>query len=299
MFNKSFNLTQFVLDIPSLALRKACWLSLVGSVNASLFGAADSIAQKLVAEGIDPNDFRELTPREIKALTSGPETGPSKDALSAARKLYKVHVEWRTHLQHATIVSSGRGRDDTLGSIASTIQMMTGPQKERDINKEAVPMLASLGIEVTPEQIAMAKKQRLETDNHFATLRRQRAGMIEFIIDNMFASVMDDEDDENYSQLDVEVKEYLANKLMAALNKAMTTSVNNTLFGRTGDTQLGVGDYIIAKNLINELISAMSVTATSKVVKRVRKAKVQRAPKPVAPVTSVTEVNGIRVTSTT
>jgi len=300
MFNRSFNLTAFVKDIPSLAIRKAAWLSLVGSVNASLFGAADAIAQKLVADGIEPSEFVTLTPREIRALTSGPETGASKDAVSAARKLYKVHVEWRTELQHCTVVSSGRKADDTLGSIYSTIKMMTGPQKERGISAEAIPMLASLGIEVTAELIAGAKKQRLLDDNFFATQRRQRAGMIEFIIDNMFASELSDEDDEFYSELDVDVKEYLANKLMTAMNKAMTSAVNNTLFGRKGDNVLGVGDYLIAQKIIPQLIDAMSVSASSKVVKRVRKTakpKVQRAPKPVTPTTTVSEVNGIKVTT--
>lgn len=304
MFNRSFNLTAFVKDIPSLAIRKAAWLSLVGSVNASLFGAADAIAQKLVAEGIDPSEFRELTPREIRALTSGPETGASKDAVSAARKLYKVHVEWRTELQHCTVVSSGRKADDTLGSIAATIKMMTGPQKERDISADAIPMLASLGIEVTAEQIAGAKKQRLMDDNHFATQRRQRAGMIEFIIDNMFASELSDEDDEFYSELDVDVKEYLANKLMVSLNKAMTSAVNNTLFGRKGDNVLGVGDYLIAQKIIPQLVDAMSVTAEKKITKRVRKAKVvapkvQRAPAPTQATTHTETLdNGIKVTRT-
>lgn len=303
MFNKSFNLTAFVKDIPSIALRKSAWLSLVGSVNASLFGAADAIAQKLVAEGIKPDEFKELSPREIKALTSGPETGASKDVLQAARKLYDVHAEWRDELLHTTMVSSGRKADDTLGSIGSTITMMTGPQKERDINAQAIPMLASLGIVVTPDQIAGAKKQRLMDDNHFATMRRQRAGMIEYIIDNMFASSdkkYNDGHDESYSQLDVKVKEYLANKLVTSLNKAMTNAVNNTLFGRTGDNVVGAGDYIIAQNLIPKLMDAMSNTDSARAIvkaKRVRKPVVQRAPKPTQAnaVTTLTDT-GIKVT---
>ncbi len=308
MFNRSFNLTAFVKDIPSLPLRKSAWLSLVGSVNASLFGAADAIAQKLVLEGIKPDEFKELSPREIRALTSGPETGASKDVLAAARKLYDVHVEWRDELLHTSIVSTGRKADDTLGSIGSTITMMTGPQKERDINAQAVPMLTSLGIVVTPEQIAGAKKQRLMDDNHFATMRRQRAGMVEYIIDNMFASSdkkYNDGHDESYSQLDLDVKEYLANKLVVSLNKAMTNAVNNTLFGRTGDTVVGVADYMIAQKLIPQLMDAMSTTESTKAVtkaKRVRKAaapKVQRAPKPTQ-ATTVTETlpNGIKLTHT-
>jgi len=305
MFNRSFNLTQFVKDIPSLALRKAAWLSLVGSVNASLFGAADAIAQKLVAEGIDPADFKELSVREIKALCSGPETGPSKDTLAAARKLYDVHAEWRDELLHTSAVSTGRKADDTLGSISSTITMMTGPQKERDINNDAVPKLASLGIVVTPEQIANAKKQRLMDDNHFATMRRQRAGMIEYIIDNLFASTdskYDDGHDESYSQLDSDVKEYLANKLVVSLNKAMTNAVNNTLFGRTGDNVIGVADYMIAQKLIPQLMDAMTGVAKPKAAKRVRKAaapKVTRAPKPTqANAVTTVEPNGFKVTRT-
>lgn len=303
MFNRSFNLTAFVKDIPSLALRKAAWLSLVGSVNASLFGAADAIVQKLQAAGY--TDFKDLTNREIVALCSGPETGASKDVIAAAKKLYDVHAEWRDELLHTSIVSSGRKADDSLGSIASTITMMTGPQKERDVNKEAVPLLASLGITVTNDMIAAAKKQRLMDDNHFAAMRRARAGMIEYVIDNLFASSdkkYDDGHDESYSQLDVEVKEYLANKLMVSMNKAMTTAVNNTLFGRTGDNVLGVGDYMIAQRIVPQLVDAMSGVATPKApaAKRVRKPKapvVQRAPKPTQ-ANRVTEVNehGIKVT---
>lgn len=303
MFNRSFNLTAFVKDIPSLALRKAAWLSLVGSVNASLFGAADAIVQKLQAAGY--TDFKDLTNREIVALCSGPETGASKDVIAAAKKLYDVHAEWRDELLHTSIVSSGRKADDSLGSIASTITMMTGPQKERDVNKEAVPLLASLGITVTNDMIAAAKKQRLMDDNHFAAMRRARAGMIEYVIDNLFASSdkkYDDGHDESYSQLDVEVKEYLANKLMVSINKAMTTAVNNTLFGRTGDNVLGVGDYMIAQRIVPQLVDAMSGVATPKApaAKRVRKAAkpaVQRAPKPTQ-ANRVTEVNehGIKVT---
>lgn len=303
MFNRSFNLTAFVKDIPSLALRKAAWLSLVGSVNASLFGAADAIVQKLQAAGY--TDFKDLTNREIVALCSGPETGASKDVIAAAKKLYDVHAEWRDELLHTSIVSSGRKADDSLGSIASTITMMTGPQKERDVNKEAVPLLASLGITVTNDMIAAAKKQRLMDDNHFAAMRRARAGMIEYVIDNLFASSdkkYDDGHDESYSQLDVEVKEYLANKLMVSMNKAMTTAVNNTLFGRTGDNVLGVGDYLIAQRIVPQLVEAMTGVATPKApaAKRVRKAAkpvVQRAPKPTQ-ANRVTEVNehGIKVT---
>ncbi|OOV05779.1 hypothetical protein [Rhodoferax fermentans] len=303
MFNRSFNLTNFVKDIPSLALRKAAWLSLVGSVNASLFGAADAIVQKLQAAGY--TELKELSTREIKALCSGPETGASVDVIAANKKLYKLHVEWRAELQHTTVVSSGRKADDTLGSIASTITMMTGPQKERDINREAVPLLASLGITVTPDMIAAAKKQRLMDDNHFANMRKQRAGMIEYIIDNLFASndsKYDGDDDENYSTLDVEVKEYLANKLMASMNKAMTTSVNNTLFGRAGDNVLGVGDYMIAQRIVPQLVDAMTGVAKPKAAKapRAKKVKapvVQRAPRPTqkSVVTTVND-NGFKVT---
>jgi hypothetical protein len=296
MFNKSFNLTDFVKNVPSLAIRKQLWLSLVGSVNASLVAAADAIVQKLQAAGY--TEFKELDRREFAALISGPETGAGKDVIASNRKLFKLSAEWRELLLKATIVSTGK-RDDTLGSISSTIAMMTGPQKERDINQEAVPMLASLGIVVTQSQIAEAKKQRLMSDNHFANLRKQRAGAVEYVIDNVFACAMDDEDDENYSQLDIEVKEYLANKCMASLNKALTQCVNNTLFGRTGDNVLGVGDYIIAQKLTAELVALMSAPAAPKRTraKKVAQPKVQRAPRPVQSNKVTTTLdNGIRVT---
>jgi hypothetical protein len=297
-FNKSFNLTQFVKDIPSAAIRKQVWLSMVGSVNASLFAAADAIVQKLQAAGY--HEFKELDRREFAALISGPETGAGKDVIAANKKLFKLHVEWRYELLHSTMVTTGRKADDDLGSIQSTITMMTGPQRERDINKEAVPMLASLGITVTADMIAAAKKERLNSDNHFANLRKQRAGAVEYVIDNVFAVAMDDEDDENYSQLDSDVKEYLANKLMASLNRALQTCINNTLFGRSGDTVLGVGDHIIIQRLMPDLIEQMSAPKAPKAkrVKKVAAKKVQRAPRPVQTEKVTTTLdNGIKVTT--
>jgi len=300
MFNKSLNLTQFIKDIPSVSVRKSAWLSLVGSCNAMLFSSADAIVQKLQASGY--TEFKELDRREFAALISGPETGAGKDIIATNRKLYKLHVEWRHELQHATIVSSGR-KDDDLGSIASTITMMTGPQRERDINKEALPMLASLGITVTPDMIAAAKKERLSQDNHFAHLRKQRAGAVEYVIDNVFACAMDDEDDENYSQLDSDMKEYFCNKAMAAFNKMLTQCVNNTLFGRQGDNVLGLGDHLIIQKLMAELIELMKSPAKPVAAKRVRKVRktesvVRRAPAPtqVEKVTT-TLPNGIKVTT--
>jgi len=308
MFNKSFDLTSFVADIPSVALRKSCWLSLVGSVNASLFSAADAISAKLIALGYEPDEFKTLTTREIKALVAGPETGAGKDAIKAAQKMYAIHAEWRDELKASTIVSTGRKADVTLGSISSTITMMCGPQKERSIADDAVPVLKSLGIEVTPEMITDAKRQRLSDDNAWATQRRARAGMTEYIIDNIFASndkIYDDGHDHAYAMLDIEIKEYLANKLMAALNKAMSAGIKNVLYGRTGDSFVGAGDYIIAKNLIPQLMDAMSTTSEKKVVAKakaprkpkVAKSTVKRAPAPTTPTTTVTEVNGIKVTT--
>lgn len=298
MFNKSFNLTRIVKDIPSLAIRKQAWLSLVGSVNASLFAAADSIVVKLQAAGYD---VAQLDRREFIALCSGPETGAGKDVIAENRKLYKLADEWRVELQHSTMVTTGR-KDDSLGTMSSTITMMTGPQRMRDINQDAVPMLASLGINVTQAQIDAAKKERHATDNQFAEIRRRRAGAVEYVIDNLFASHNEDEDDENFTTLSGDVKEYLVNKFFAAMNKAQTVSVNNTLFGRTGDNVLGVGDYKIIEGMLPQLMSEAYPKDLPK-VKRVRKAKpaakkVQRAPKPVQSTKTTTVLdNGIKLTT--
>lgn len=301
MFNKSFNLTRIVKDIPSLAIRKQAWLSLVGSVNASLFAAADSIVAKLQALGYD---LVTLERREFVALCSGPETGAGKDVIAENRKLYKLADEWRTELAHTAMVTTGRKQDE-LGTMASTIAMMTGPQKMRDINQDAVPLLSSLGITVTQAQIDAAKKERLATDNQFAEIRRRRAGAVEYVIDNLFATPNDDNDDEHFSTLSPDVKEYLVNKFFAAMNKAQSTAVNNTLFGRTGDTVLGVADYKIIDGMLPKLMEEAYVKEGAK-PKRVRKPKakpapkMQRAPRPTQKTTKTETLdNGVKVTTAT
>jgi len=307
MFNKSFNLTQFVKDIPSSAARKQIWLSLVGSVNASMFGAADSIVRQLQSLGY--TDFTELNQREFKALISGPETGASASIIHTNQLLYKVSREWAAELNGSLV-----GTPKELGTISSTITLMTGPQKERGIADGAIPLLGSLGIVVTNAQIELAKAQRLATDNQTAAMRRARVGAIEYVIDQVFASGTDADDDEYYSQLPLETKELLADKLMSAMNKALVQCVNNTLFGRTGGDMLGAGDHLIISSLILRLMDKVVApakhsapdkpkAAAKPAVKRARKAevvkpKMQRAPAPTQATTMThTLDNGIRVTS--
>jgi len=323
MFNRSFNLSDFIGNIPSLAIKKQLLLSLVGSVNASIYATADAIVAKLETEGYDA--LKELSNREIIALCSGPETGASVDVIAAAKKMYKLHLEWRAMLQHTTVVATGKkpkvlgekgspdeGKDISLGSMWETIKMMSGPQRVREIDTKAIALVQAVGIEVSTQMLDNVKAKKLARDNHFAVVRKNRRDDVQVIIDRLIAHAVDEDDDEAYSQLDAEVKEYLANKCMVALNKATSIAVENTLLGNTRADSLGMGDYIILQKLIPQFIEAMSVAhkvkaakpeadkAITDKAKRVRKAAkpvVQRAPKPTQAnsVTSV-EANGFKVT---
>ena len=312
MFNKSFNLTQFIKDIPSLSIRRSAWAALTSTLNYRLCSSADRIAQRLLDAGHSPDELKECSPREFKALIAGPETGPSNNDMRTQRQLYLLRGEYAELLAHATLVTTGE-KDSDFGSLQATLSFMTGPQRERVIAPDNVKAARAAGFEVTDSMVAAAQRAMLSSDNHFAQQRAKRVGLTEWIIDQLFANVSDEEDDEMYSQLDVDHKEWLANKFMAWCSSQHQKILMNVLTGRRGDNVLGIADKVIFDSIIAILPDAMYRTATKKVVAKAKapadkavkikakkvatKSTARRAPAP-NQATTITETlpNGIKLT---
>lgn len=311
MFNKSFNLTQFIKNVPSLSIRRSAWAALTSTLNYRLCSSADRIAQRLLDGEHTPDELKECSPREFKALIAGPETGPSNDEMRTLRQLYVLRSEYAELLAHDTLVITGE-KDSDFGSLSATLSFMTGPQRERVIAPDNVKAARAAGFEVTDSMVSAAQRSMLISDNHFAQQRATRVGLTEWIIDQLFASITDEEDDETYSQLDIDHKEWLANKFMTWCGAQHQKILMNVLTGRRGDNVLGVADKIIFDSLLAMLPDEMYKTATKKVVAKAKaptdkavkiKAKkvpaknvVCRAPKPTQ-ATTVRETlpNGVTV----
>ena len=316
MFNRSFNLTSYVNELRSLALKRAAFTSLASTLSWRICVAADNMVAALIKREYTFDELKELNARDFKALLSGPETGPGKNEMAELRKLWLLRAEYAAYIEAFTIDDKPKdGEKPAFGSIKATLDTMSGPQRERKIDPRKIKEAESIGFTYTPEEIKNAVAEKLRDDNHWAGIRAKRLGFTEWIIDQMFAQVTDDGDDENYSQLSEQSKEWLCEKMQAFCGAELSNIKQDQLFNRKSKKGLGLGDAILLQRCVAELPDMIYVTAASKAIakakapvdkaitvkaKRVRKAKVAtvtRAPAPTQ-ATTVTTVNdnGFKVT---
>lgn len=238
MFNKSFDLTAYVSTL-TLAVRKSVLMTLVGSVNAQIVTAADRVAQMLEGDGFDT---KELEVEEVETLMSSTD-GRGFDTFDDTRKLALVGNEWRAMLKHTTINAEER---DELGEITGTLEMMTGTQRMRAADSKARELLKAAGVELSDADILAIRQGQRDLDQLRADARAKRAGLVEWVIDNMLSPASEDSD--HYSQLPEDMKENLVNKAAASLNKAINTATKNVLMGSTRPDALGLGDIPILRD---------------------------------------------------
>ena len=251
MFNKSFPLTTRIADLfPNI--RRSVLFSMVGSLNCQLVNSARTIATNLIADGYD---MRELQRQDVVALLRGPETGPSTSVIDEMQQLYTLAADWRGRLRHATLEDNpAENEERRVGSMASTLDMMCGPQNARAVNKAGLAELEALGCPATEEEIAeMQRQSRLSAQQRADGLARVR-GQVEWIIDNVFSSIDTDDDDEIsdvFQQLSEQRREVLTMKYFDALNKAMTAARKNVIFGgNTLPGALGAADIVFIMNAL-------------------------------------------------
>lgn len=253
-FNKSFNLTTAISDL-TLGVRKSVLFSIVGSLNAKVFNAADKVATQLIHDGYDS---RELTARDIELLTQSVD---DQDGLATAKLLAAVAREYRDMLVECA------GNDES-GSMSGTIKMLTGAQKMRTVDSQGLKELEAIGEGASPEEAKMMASAQLAKDQAKADLKAKRLGFVEFLLEHVFDPEHDNEDTEWYSQLDTANKEQLVAKFLNALTAAKNQARKNVLFSMTWGDSLNATDIVIINNVIKTTLEqAYPATVTTMVVK--------------------------------
>lgn len=244
-FNQSINLNTYVADLP-LSLRRQVLFSLVGSANAKIVNHAMRIASALAEY-----DYREITPREIELLAQGID---DTSTLTETCIMANVAQEWRDMLISCT-------GDETSGSIAGTITMLTGKQKLRAVSAAGIKRLEAVGKKVDPEQMRAMLQERLARDQARADERAKLVGFTEFVIDNVFPATGHEVDaysdnDEFFSQLSPTTKEQLVEKFCKALQSGISKAIENEITGWQGDGVLSSADITIAEQAIADVMAA-------------------------------------------
>lgn len=242
------NLTARIANMP-LNIRKTVLLSLVGSLNAQLVGAADQVAQRCVLDGYE---LKDLEPRDVDTLLQAVDFQGNTTRYQLVQ-LQQLRDEWKAMLQSAA-------DDDSLGEIAGTIEMMLGKQRLRAVDPAARKLLESVGVKLSDEDIEAKRQARRDADQLRANERAERRGFIEWALEHCF-SVTDDSDDaldgdaDHFSALSTEMQETLVNKTCAALNKGVGTATNNVLSGIVNPNALGLADIALMNAEIAEIIA--------------------------------------------
>lgn len=245
MFNTNFNLTTAVNELP-LALRKNALLSLVGSLNAKIFGIADKAVMQLQADGYVLEELKELNHRELVGLfDSLDDTSTHHHAVMLA----SLAQEWRDMLHKVS-------ENPNLGLMSGTITMMTGVQKIRVVSGAGSARLAAIGEVRTPEQRKESLQAKLAQDQARADERSRRTGFIEFIIDRVITPCTDEET-EHYSEIDDITKEQLCNKFLQSLQKSKQTAIMNVETETTWGDSLGEADIIFLRNSMDGFVDEM------------------------------------------
>jgi hypothetical protein len=244
-FNIHFDLPETINNMP-LAIRREALFAVVGSINATLINAADSVVRNMIRDGYD---FKDISVAEFDKLLAGPDGDNA--LLEENRALSTLGDTLRGMLRMATETPGVETAQeiDRAGSIYGTLKMMTGTQRKRMVNVGAADMLKALDIELSEEQIELAVKQQHSLDQAMADARSTRRGEIEFVLDKVFHNANATEDDDCWNDLSAQRKEMLTAKMFSALNAAQNKAVQNVLFGRSGDG-LGAGDIPILRDMI-------------------------------------------------
>lgn len=254
--NNRINLTEIVSSLyPNV--RRTVLLSLVGSANATIFNAADTIVRSLLDQG---HDVTRMEQREVEQLLRGPDESEN-ERLNNLRQLYAVRTEWADMLAQDT-------GDDKLGSMESTIELLTGKQKLRPTDPAAIEMLKAAGEEVTEADLKAAAIAKREDDQFWADQRKERSAQTEWFIDRLVTMVPNSDglndayttnepDGDQFMALDDETKERLYNKFIASLNNGLKKARQNVLTGRAGPQDLGLADIPVLRDLAARFTAAV------------------------------------------
>lgn len=167
------NVQTAIEQIASNNVRRHVLMCLVGSMNASLIGSA----QSLLAGKLADYDVCELSDRDIENILAGPdERSYDFDALRAFNAL---RLEWASQLSDLT---GGRN----TGNITETIQFMVSNPKSVDTTHlSAIMEAAGIPLDESTQKLVTMKYDQRQKDR--ASKLAQQRGMVEFLIDHFFA----------------------------------------------------------------------------------------------------------------
>jgi hypothetical protein len=225
----NFNLIEFVDALPS-NVKQQVLFSLVGSVNASLIGTAQSIVRRLTVDGHDLND---IGPFEVEQLLQGPDL---VNGTSYARNVNALAQHWRDNLVALTDQSDA-------GSLGGTIDFMISSPRQLD-ERLLEATLAAAGLQGVEPGLIKAKHDVLQKQRS-ERLAQQR-GHIEWIIEQALSP----DDEPEFCSLSDEQQLALIEKLATALERTRDSAVIGVL---NRDRRWTFGDLPIIAAAINEV----------------------------------------------
>lgn len=234
------NAADFVDRLPS-NIRQQVLFSLVGSINSSLIGTAQSIVRRLEGDGID---VKELSPFEVGEMLTAPDL---VDTTTDARGLNALAQHWRDDLQALT-------DQEHAGELGATIDFMVKNPRKVDENLLTV-VLESAGLTDVPTSL-IAAKYDAEQKQRSELLAKQR-GSIEWVIEQGLHEYGDDgyllDAGNTFDNLNEGVQERLAEKLQSALQRTRDRAVVAVL---NRDRRWTLGDLPVIASYIKELEAA-------------------------------------------
>jgi hypothetical protein len=164
----SFNLIEFVDALPG-NVKQQVLFSLVGSVNASLIGTAQSIIRRLTADG---HDMQDVGPYEVEQLLLGPDL---QNGTEYARNVNAIGQRWRDQLVSLT------DKEDA-GSLAGTIDFMVSSPRKVD-EKLLSATLKAAGL-VTYTSADKQEEIAEVLDKHLPYWVRRNASLPRILVEN-------------------------------------------------------------------------------------------------------------------
>lgn len=231
------NTADFVDRLPS-NIRQQVLFSLVGSINSSLIGTAQSIVRRLENDGVD---IKELSPFEVGEMLTAPDL---VDTTTDARGLNALAQHWRDDLQALT-------DQPDAGELGATIDFMIKSPRKVDENLLGA-VLEAAGLSDIPTGLIVAKYDA-QQQQRSELLARQR-GAIEWLIEQGLHEYGDDgymlDAGDTFSNLNEGIQERLAEKLQSALQRCRDRAVIAVL---NGDRRWTFGDLPVIASYIKEL----------------------------------------------
>jgi hypothetical protein len=240
------DVVEYVNNLPG-NIRRQVLFSLVGSLNASLIGTAQTMIRRI--EKDQETTILDLSPGELEHLMTGPDW---VEGTSYARNVNAIAQMWRDDLVALT-------DQPHAGSLSETIEFMVrSPRQLDDALLKAT--LEAAGIADVPTTMLKAKYniQQAQRSDQLA----QQRGHIEWIIDqalnpehsrvsaNMFDLIEGEYTEPNFFNLSEDQQEAMTSKLANALERTRDTAILGVL---NRDRRWSFGDLPIIQAAIAEV----------------------------------------------